>query len=140
MPEQNVETVRRFIECGARGDFDALADLVDPSVEQHGAVGGLDEGRVLRGLSEIRHDYETVEQAWEEHRIEPQKLVDAGDRVVALLREYQRGRQSGVELVVDTAVVFDLRDERIVRFQGYMDQAAALEAVGLSPGDAAPGG
>src|SRR3954469_10186477 len=98
MSEQNVEIVRRFVESGARGEWDSLADLVDPSVEQHGSVGGLDEGRVLRGLSQIRQDYETVEQTWDEHRIELQELIDVGDRVVAMLREYQRGRQSGVEL------------------------------------------
>ena len=131
MSQENVDVIRRFSELWQRRDWDAMADLGDPSVEQHGAVGGLEEGRVLRGFTEIRRDYESVENTWGEHRVEPQKLIDAGDRVVLFIREYQRGKRSGIELVVDTAVVFDLQDGRIVRIQGYMDRAKALEAVGL---------
>jgi hypothetical protein len=62
------------------------------------------KGRLVRGLSEIRRDYESVEKTWDEHRIEPQEFIDAGDRVVVFLREYQRGKRSGIELTVDTAV------------------------------------
>jgi ketosteroid isomerase-like protein len=67
----------------------------------------------------------------DEHRFEPQEFIDAGDQVVVLQREYQRGKSSGVELSIDTASVLHLRDGRIVRMQGYMDRAAALEAAGL---------
>jgi ketosteroid isomerase-like protein len=132
MSQENVEIVRQFSERSARLDWDGVADLVDPSVVQHGTAGGMDEGRVLRGLSEIRQDYESVEKTWDEHQIEPQEFIDAGDRVVVFLREYQRGKRSGIELTIDTAVVVDLLDGRIVRIQGYMDRAEALKAVGLS--------
>ena len=60
------------------------------------------------------------DEVWDEHRIEPQAFIDAGDRVVVLQREYQRSK-SGAELVIDTAGIVDLRDGRIVRMQGYMD-------------------
>jgi ketosteroid isomerase-like protein len=136
MSQENMEIVRRFSECWERRDWDAMAQLADPSIEQHGSVGGLEEGRLLRGISEIRRDFERVETTWDEHRVEPQEIFDAGDRVVVFLREYQRGRRSGIELVVDTAVVLDLRHGRIVRIQGYMDRAEALRAVGLSAEDA----
>ena len=109
-----------------------MTDLVDPNVELHGTVGGLEEGKVLRGLSQIIQAFDTeVDEVWDEHRIEPQEFIDAGDRVVVLQREYQRSK-SGVELVIDTATIFDLRDGRIVRMQGYMNPAEALEAAGLS--------
>jgi ketosteroid isomerase-like protein len=139
MSQENVEIVRRFAECWERSDWEGMADLVDPDVEQHGTVGGVEEGRVTRGVSEIRRDYEQVEALWDEHRIEIQELIDAGDRVVVFQREYQRGNKSGVELVVDAAVVFDVRDGRIVRVQGFMDRAAALKAAGPSLQDAGPG-
>jgi ketosteroid isomerase-like protein len=109
-----------------------MAELVDPDVEQHGTVGGVEEGRVTRGVGEIRRDYEHVEAIWDEHPIEVQELIDAGDRVVVFQREYQRGRRSGIDLVVDAAVLVEVRDGLIVRVQGFMDRAAALEAADLS--------
>jgi ketosteroid isomerase-like protein len=138
MSQENVEIVRRFSECWERRDWDAMAGLADPNVEQHGTVGGVEEGRLLRGISEIKRDYESVEKTWDEHRVEPQAIFDAGDRVVVFLHEYQRGRRSGIELEVDTAIVLDLRDGRIVRMQAYMDRTEALEAVGLSEQDVQP--
>lgn len=132
MSAQNVEIVRRFADHWTRGDWEGVADLVDPEVEQHSTVGGVEEGRVMRGMEAIRRDYERVDESWEEHRMEIDDVIDAGDQVVLLHREYQRGRSSGVELQIDAAVVFDLRDGRIVRLQGYMDRAAALAAAGVS--------
>ncbi len=126
-----MEVVRRFAEAWERADWDAMAELADPSIELHGTVGGVEEGRVRRGVGEIRRDFESNEEIWDEHRVEIQDLIDAGDRVVIFQREYQRGKSSGVELVIDTAALVDLRDGRIVRLQGYMDRAAALEAAGL---------
>lgn len=132
MSQENVEIVRRFAELWGRSDWDAMAELADPQVEQHPTVGGVEGGRVLRGADEIRRDYEAVEETWDEHRIEIENLIDAGDRVVILQREFQRGRSSGVELEIEAAVIVDLRDGLIVRVQGYMDRDAALEAAGVS--------
>jgi ketosteroid isomerase-like protein len=132
MSEENVEIVRRFTERWERSDWDGMAELADPNIELHGTVGGVEQGRVTRGIGEIGREYESAEEMWEEHRIEVQELIDAGDRVVIFQREYQRGKSSGVELVLDAAALVDIRDGRIVRIQGYMDRAAALEAAGLS--------
>jgi hypothetical protein len=43
-----------------------------------------------------------------------------------------RGRASGIELVRDDALVFELRSGKIARLDYYNDQAEALEAAGLS--------
>ena len=131
MSQENVEIVKRATEFLERRDSDGMTDLFDPNVELHGTVGGLEEDKILRGLSEIIRAFETEnDEVWDEHRIEPQEFIDAGDRVVVLQREYQRSK-SGAELVIDTASILDLRDGRIVRIQGYMDRAAALRAAGL---------
>jgi ketosteroid isomerase-like protein len=84
------------------------------------------------GLAQIGEVFEEEDlEAWEERRLEPEEFIDAGDDVVVLLHEYRRGRGSGVELESDTAVVFAVRDGRVIRIQGYMDRDAALEAAGL---------
>jgi ketosteroid isomerase-like protein len=133
MSEANVELVRDFIAAGQRQDWQRAAELLDPDVEQHGTVGGLEEGQVYRGLAAMIREYESVDlEAWAERRLEPREFLHVDDLVVVLLHEYRRGRDSGVELEDDTAVVVTLRDGRIVRIQGYMDQDAALQAAGLS--------
>ena len=132
MADRNVEIVRQVYECVNERRWDRLAELLDPGVAQYGTVGGLEEGSVTRGRSEITQMYESEADAWDRQRIEPERLIDAGERVVVLQCEYQRGRSSGLELVVETAAVVDLRDGRVVRIQGYMDRAAALRAAGLS--------
>jgi ketosteroid isomerase-like protein len=136
MSQENVEIVRQVYESFNRRDWDSTADLFDPNVEQHGTVGGIEEGHVARGFRQVRQIWEKEDdEVWDEHRIEPVRLIEAGDRVVVLQREYQRSK-GGVELVVDTASILDLRGGRIVRMQGYMNPAEALEAVGLSEQDA----
>src|SRR3989440_5504133 len=132
MSQENVEIVKRSYEAFNRRDVDRATELLDPDVELHGTIGGLEEDLVVRGPDGIKQRFEIEDnEIWDEHRIEPQEFIDAGDRVVVLQREYQRSK-GGVELVIDTASILDLRGGRIVRIQGYMDRAAALEAAGLS--------
>ena len=98
MTAENVEVVRLAFECFERRDWERAAALYDPGIEQHGTVGGVEEGQVLRGPDAIRRSFESEDEIWAEHRMEPEKFIDAGDRVVVLVREYQRGKTSGIEL------------------------------------------
>ena len=61
------------------------------------------------------------------------RLVDAGDRVVALFdHQHMRGRSTGMEVPVPKyATVMTLRDGLCVHWKLYMNQSEALEAVGL---------
>ena len=132
MSQENVKLVQQAYESFERRDWDGMTHLFDPNAEQHGTVGGVEEGNVARGLDQIRQLWEQEDEIWDEHRFEVQERFDAGDRVVVFQREYQRGKSSGVELVIDTASILEVQGGRIVRMQGYMDRAAALRAAGLS--------
>jgi ketosteroid isomerase-like protein len=139
MSQENVEVVREAFESLLAGDRDTTAQLLDPKVEFHGTVGGLEEGRVVRGRSRIVQEFEERDlEEWEERRLEVEEFVDAGDDVVVLMHEFRRGRGSGVELEIDTAVVVAVSEGRVVRVQGYMDRQVALEAVGLRGRSEAP--
>jgi ketosteroid isomerase-like protein len=132
MSQENVEIVREAFESFLGGDPEKTAQLVDPEVEFHGTVGGLQEGQKAHGLSQIDQTFEAADlEAWEERRLEAEEFIDAGDDVVVLMHEYRRGRGSGVELETKTAVVVAVSGGRVVRIQGYMDRDAALEAAGL---------
>ena len=133
MSQENLEIVRRIVEDAVQGRWEESARQLGPDAEWHGTVGGLTEGSVWRGPEQIRELFEQEDaEAWEERRLEAEEFIDAGDCVVVLLHEFRRGKGSGVEMETDTAVVYEMRDGRVVRIQGYMDRADALEAAGLS--------
>ena len=131
MSQENVEIVRQAYEAFQRGEPDKAMHLVSPEVELHGTSGGLSDGSVARGIEAVGQTFEMWDEDWETDLI-PQEFIDAGDQVVLLQHELRRGRGSGVEVESDTAVLYGLRDGRIVRIQGFMDQGEALEAAGLS--------
>ena len=132
MSQENVEIVRRIVEAAVEGRWEESARQLDADTKLHGTVGGLTEGSVWRGPEEIREVFEQEDaEAWDERRLQAEEFIDAGDLVVVLLHEFRRGKGSGVEMETDTAVVYEVRDGRVVRTQGYMDRAQALEAAGL---------
>jgi ketosteroid isomerase-like protein len=130
MSQENVEIVRRAFDAAVREwDRTAAERVLDPAVEFHGTIGGIREGLVLRGLDELERDLHQEElEVWEERRFEAEKFIDRGDRVVVLMHEFRRGKGSGIEVEVDTAVVFDVGNGRVVRIQGYLDPVQALAA------------
>ena len=133
MSLENVEIVREAFQAFQGGDLEKTARLVDPELEFHGTVGGLQEGQVAHGQSQIDETFEAEDlEAWEERRLEAEEFIDAGDNVVVLLHEHRRGRGSGVELETKTAVVVGVSGGRVIRMQGYLDRDAALEAAGVS--------
>jgi hypothetical protein len=83
MSQENVEIVREAFESFLRGNQEMTAQLVDPEVEFHGTVGGLQEGQIAHGQSEIDQTFESEDlEAWEERRLEAEEFIDAGDAVV----------------------------------------------------------
>jgi ketosteroid isomerase-like protein len=63
--------------------------------------------------------------------MEPEEFIDAGERVIAVIRMKATGRDSGVVVERQDAIVLEIRDTKIVRVDYYSDREKALKAVGL---------
>jgi ketosteroid isomerase-like protein len=130
---ENVEVVRAGQQAMAAGDVEAALASLDPEVEWHGTVGGLDEGTVYRGHDEVVQAFLAYFETWERIELRADCYVDtAGDDVVVFFHEVARGRESGVVVETDTGTVNTVRGGRIVRVRGFMDRAAALREAGVS--------
>ena len=128
MSQENVELVREII--AAVPDWNAVSALLHPEArfdQTRIPGGGVYEGREACGRF-----FERWFGTWDDIRMTPERFIEDGDRVLALMKIEGRGKGSGVEMETDTAVLYELRDGRVVRIQGYMDRAKALEAAGLS--------
>lgn len=132
MSETNLELVQRAYEAWNRGDLDAAFGFLDPEIEVS-APRDLPEAGTYRGRDETRRWAEEFLKAWEEVGADPQRFVDAGDRVLVTVRYFGRGKgsQAVVRGAVVDAHVWTLRDGRAVKLEMYQGTAAAFESVGL---------
>ena len=97
----------------------------------------------FRGWPE-RQTYEGVEGAmefisdwagaWEGWELTIEELFDAGDKVVAVIRQRGRSKESGVEVDMTFAQVWTMRDGKQARMEMYADVDEGMRAAGLSEG------
>jgi ketosteroid isomerase-like protein len=129
MSEENVEIVRRVLAEYERGNFWVL-DPFDPNVRvrwldtvgaQPETVGSQEAVEFLKGWFEVQKDLSLTAE----------RLIDAGDQVVAIAVWRGIGRASGAVTEWRQAQVWTLRDGKVTSIVGYKDSADALEAAGL---------
>jgi ketosteroid isomerase-like protein len=128
--EENVAKAQGFIAAYNRRDFDAAVESFDPEIEWVlPAEMNSDSGR---GPDEVIRFFRSLDETFDELRLEPQEFVDAGDHVATRLRHYGRGKGSGVEINEELYhQVATFRDGRIVRMEYFPEWSEALEAAGV---------
>jgi ketosteroid isomerase-like protein len=133
MSRENVEIMRRATEAMIRGDAQAALEALDPDIEWHATVGGIDEGRVAHGREEVAQAFMDYFQTWERIELRTDRFIDAGDEdVVVFWHEVAKGRASGAVVETDTGTVNTIRNGKIAVVRAYMDRDDALRAAGVS--------
>lgn len=133
MSAENIELVRAATEAMERGDAEGALAALDPEIEWHATVGGVDEGRVARGHDEVVQGFLDYFEVWERIELRAEDFIDAGDEeVVVFFHEVAKGRKSGIVVETDTGTINTVRNGKIVRVRSYMDRDEALRAAGLS--------
>jgi ketosteroid isomerase-like protein len=128
-----MEIVRRGFELFNAGDLEGLvSETVAPEVEYCTSREDPDAD-IHRGQEAYRRYIEQWVESFEGLRADVEEYVDVGDgRVFTWIRWTGRGRTSGADADWYLAIIYTIRDGRIVRGEEYFDRAEALEAAGLS--------
>jgi len=146
MSQENVEIVRG-LQPGPDVDLTELFEVGRDDAEVEVAVAAAapaftdDFVCIFHALSEeprfgidgLRRSWLDWLAPWESYRTEIKELVDAGDRVVVVSRDF--GRRPGMDLEVhfDGCAVWTVRDAKIARAEFFpTDRAAAFEVAGLA--------
>jgi ketosteroid isomerase-like protein len=116
------ERQRDDYESGYSECFAEAFELVLPPTYPEG-------GQTFRGRAGLKRWIDSIREIWDEWRMEQERFVVAGDRVVVLIHVVARGHLSGVGLDRETAHIWSLADGRLTRCEVYFDRAEALEAV-----------
>jgi ketosteroid isomerase-like protein len=140
MSQANVEVVKEAFDALRREDWVAVAGTIADDCEVHDFDIPDAAGEVYRGPDGVLDWLAEFDRAWASWSVVDEVFRSAPDgRVIALFRLATRGRESGIEMGRDDAIVYVVRDGKISRIEYYNDQQAALQAIGLSElGDAQP--
>ena len=131
MSQENVAVVRRMLEEAAREGVAGVLAYLDPEIEWTTTDAYL-ESATYHGLEGVRGYLGTLSDEFDDFRVEPVEVIDAGEHVIACVRTTGRGKVSGAPVHLTLAAVCLVRSGKIIRIRNYPEKAAALEAVGLS--------
>jgi ketosteroid isomerase-like protein len=132
LSDANIELVRRAYEqFRATGRF--VAEFVAPDfVWDMSHFRGWPEQQVYEGIEGAESFLEEWTAAWDDWELEVDELHDAGEKVVAMLRQRGRSKATGMPVDMSLAQVWTMRDGKQTRMDTYSDRAEALEDVGLT--------
>jgi hypothetical protein len=132
MAAEQVDLVKTIVEAWERGDFTDVS-WADPQIEF--VVDDVLSRETWRGIAQLSQGWLTFLASWDEYRLEADEYRGLGDdRVLLLLHHGGRGRRSGVDigdLRFEGAVLFELRDEKVIRLVAYLERGRALAELGI---------
>jgi ketosteroid isomerase-like protein len=131
MSEENVEIVRRVYAEWEKGNF-STTDAFDPRVRVAWVDPMLAQRAETIGLRETTRNMREFLDVYERLTATAERIVDAGDVVVAVVSWHGSGKASGVEFAVRHGSVWTISDGKVTRLVNYRDPAEALRAAGLS--------
>ena len=130
MSQENVELVKAMFANVQSGDWPGALSCFDPDVDLD--MSRMPDGGVYRGRDEVWSFYRRWLGTWEEFETHPSRFIEIDrERVLVLNRVSGRGKGSSVEVTMDSANLYTVRDGRIVVSIGYPDAREALDGLGL---------
>ena len=130
MSQENVELVRRFYSATEHGNF-WVPEFFDPNVRIVWLdLVGFEKETV--GLAALAEATKSFLESYADLTLTADRLIDAGDQVVAVATWRGRGRASGALTEWPHGTVWTVDDERLTSGVSYSEPREALEAAGVS--------
>jgi ketosteroid isomerase-like protein len=122
----NVDTARSAYEAFARGDLEALSEMLSEDstwlTSDELPLGGETKGR-----DAILENFTQIPNYWSSFSVEPEELIDAGEWVV--VKGTQRAAHDGDSFEAPFAHLMKFADGKIVRGEFYGDSAKAAKVL-----------
>lgn len=124
--------VREAIDAFNRHDVEAVLARVTEDVEWQRVDGLPETGGVIRGREAVR-DFMRPD-VFERMTLEPVAIAEDDDTALAHVRVNARGAASGIELEIESYVVYRFAGELTRRLENYSSRETAERAANLSLG------
>jgi hypothetical protein len=127
---ENTKVVQEAYAAFGRGDVQAILDRLDDNVAWTAVYGSgpqVPQGGQRQGKPAVADFFKQLSSQVTFSTFEPREFIATGDKVVALGR-YVGKTPVGKTFDLDFAMVFTLRNGKVVRFQEFTDSAAVNAA------------
>ena len=130
MSSEDVDVVRTVMEAFTRRDAPAVEELQDPAFEFRSVLADLTGGSYRAG--EVERYFADIDEQLGDWHTEDVTYVEAPDgRILVIYRVAGRGRQSGVPLEQEMAMLWSLRGGKLLFAQTYLDPSEAFQETRL---------
>ena len=134
---ENERRGRESLKAMERGDVEPIAVQAHPDVVFVNPPYAIEPG-IRHGVEGLRTGLWGMLEAFDDLRYEVERVIDLGDRAIALGRGTGRGRGSRYRFdPLPYAFLATLRDGQMIRYGWFAEHAEALAAAGV---DEAPSG
>jgi uncharacterized protein len=131
MSQEDVKVAQRGYEALARGDMEAVLELIDPDVQVEVHTGRPDlPETALRGHAGFLENLRQLDEVFEDVEVTPEEFIEVGEKLVVPIYTAGRGRGSGIRVENRVTHIWTIRDGKATRFQVFPTKEQALEALG----------
>lgn len=131
MSQENMEVIRRLYEAVNAAGLEVAVDFAHPDIEVV-PPPNWPETSTVKGLERVLEVTRQWVETFESFRVEPERYLQAGERIVVYVRDTGRIRGSGAEIDTHLIHVWTLADCKVIRWELFSDEAQALDAAGLT--------
>jgi ketosteroid isomerase-like protein len=124
MTTSDVQALREIYAQWAQGNFWSFESF-DDEVHARWASEVLDMGSStgVEGLQQLLQEWL---KAWQVCRIEAEEFHETGDKIVAFVRVHGRGSGSEIDVEMENAHVWTMRNGQAVEIRAYSDRDRAM--------------
>jgi ketosteroid isomerase-like protein len=126
--QENVELVRSANDAFRRGDWDAIAAIMDPDILIRTDPSWPEQRAYGREAAIFL--YRGIRESWGSD-VSYQEIVDLGDRVLTRERWNVSGQLSGVPGALESSAIVTFREGLIILIEYFLDHKQTFKAVGL---------
>jgi uncharacterized protein len=129
MESSSAEVVRGVYDAFGRGDVPAVLGAMADDIEWYEAEG-MPYGGVHRGPQTVAEKvFAPLVADIDGFTVTPEEVIAAGDTVAVVARYTGTGKATGRSLDLPVTHVWDVQEDKIVRFRQFADTAKFLEVV-----------
>lgn len=131
--EENIQFAQKGYADFAKGDIASIIAVLDENIVWVSPDIGMPPGGTYHGKAGVTQFFQHVAEAWEFQAFEPRDFIASGDRVAVSGAYTCTSRATGRQVTAEWAMIWTIRDGKLVHFQEYTDSAALRDALTAAP-------